>query len=893
MKLRIGISLVLTCISITLFAQTPLSGTYTIAPTGGDFLSFNEAVDSLKANGISSSVTFNVASGTYDETFEIDSIGGTSETATINFIGEDVATTIIESTTSTNIPTLELTTCSYVHFQNLTINYGQNQSGSQNILIQEGGKQISFKNCIIDATEGGILYNIFIEDAESIEFDSCYFEGTANSAFRHFQIESSAQILFTNCELNDGGFYMVLVRETSLINNRIFFNGGGFRAACVLSSCRDYYLEKNIIFDYSNRLTALYIAENGQGDIGDHTTMPVLKNNAFMGLRGLEIHDTDSIQLIHNSCIGSYTGLLLIARDVEGQIYAENNLFAGNDLGAFGINGTFESLNFDYNAYVTDTVLHPVGYVTDTNGTLTFSDFTLYQTTYPDRDQHSRLVNPSYLATDDYHIYSSTEFHFGRNDLGITEDQEGDPRGLFGDAVDVGADEFSGYVGNIFKVSGRLFFDRNGNGIQDGNEYGLSNKQVYQSLDDVTTLTDNNGDYYFYTIDGSSYTISPESATGFSTSPTDSTIMAGAYNTDSVNFAYQIVEEIPEIEIDFVTGFKRCARTINGYISYENTGSVEGDITIKLTPSADFTLESAEPTWNSELDGAYYWDIEGLTISESGVIRLQITMPGLESIGVEQTTLLSTENADSTLVEKTYVDEVACSYDPNDKSVSPAGFGEDNLVLKTDSLEYLIRFQNTGNDTAFDIRIQDQLSTELDLSTFELISASYQVRTELNKATNQLIFYFDDIQLVDSVANEPDSHGFVKYRIKAKEDILDSTEILNTAYIYFDFNPPIITNTVSSMMVDEIPQEFVTGLPSSSDASFVIYPNPTEGLINIKTPNSNPVFLEVISLDGRTVHQHHYANTNIKLDMSLLPPSIYIIKVQGEGYQVQERIVVR
>ena len=122
---------------------------------------------------------------------------------------------------------------------------------------------------------------------------------------------------------------------------------------------------------------------------------------------------------------------------------------------------------------------------------------------------------------------------------------------------------------------------------------------------------------------------------------------------------------------------------------------------------------------------------------------------------------------------------------------------------------------------------------------------------------------------------------------------MDSTEILNTAYIYFDFNPPIITNTVSSMMVDEIPQEFVTALPSSSDASFVIYPNPTEGLINIKTPNSNPVFLEVISLDGRTVHQHHYADTNIKLDMSLLPPSIYIIKIQGEGYQVQERIVVR
>ena len=50
---------------------------------------------------------------------------------------------------------------------------------------------------------------------------------------------------------------------------------------------------------------------------------------------------------------------------------------------------------------------------------------------------------------------------------------------------------------------------------------------------------------------------------------------------------------------------------------------------------------------------------------------------------------------------------IRCSYDPNDKSVTPAGIGEKLYTLKTSALQYQIRFENTGNDTAYHVVIQE------------------------------------------------------------------------------------------------------------------------------------------------------------------------------------------
>ena len=56
---------------------------------------------------------------------------------------------------------------------------------------------------------------------------------------------------------------------------------------------------------------------------------------------------------------------------------------------------------------------------------------------------------------------------------------------------------------------------------------------------------------------------------------------------------------------------------------------------------------------------------------------------------------------------------VRTSFDPNDISAVAAGVGAQHFILKNSDLEYKIRFQNTGNDTAFVVRLVNQLPNEL------------------------------------------------------------------------------------------------------------------------------------------------------------------------------------
>lgn len=134
-------------------------------------------------------------------------------------------------------------------------------------------------------------------------------------------------------------------------------------------------------------------------------------------------------------------------------------------------------------------------------------------------------------------------------------------------------------------------------------------------------------------------------------------------------------------------------------------------------------------------------------------------------------------------------------YDPNDKSASPTGVGPLNEIEKDWELTYTIQFQNTGNAPARTVVLRDQLSEWLDLSSFRPVAASHNYEWEI-LTERELTITFPEINLVDSTANEAESHGFFSFAIHPKADIPAETVISNTAGIYFDLNPPIQTGTV-------------------------------------------------------------------------------------------------
>ena len=82
-------------------------------------------------------------------------------------------------------------------------------------------------------------------------------------------------------------------------------------------------------------------------------------------------------------------------------------------------------------------------------------------------------------------------------------------------------------------------------------------------------------------------------------------------------------------------------------------------------------------------------------------------------------------------------------------------------------------------------------------------------------------FTFYNILLTNTFTNEPMSHGYVSYKIKAIDNLPLGTEIKNTAFIYFDFNAPIVTNTTLNTIAN------TTGIPYvKNEYSSNLFPNP-------------------------------------------------------------------
>ncbi|MBT2559430.1 IPT/TIG domain-containing protein [Hymenobacter sp. ISL-91] len=146
------------------------------------------------------------------------------------------------------------------------------------------------------------------------------------------------------------------------------------------------------------------------------------------------------------------------------------------------------------------------------------------------------------------------------------------------------------------------------------------------------------------------------------------------------------------------------------------------------------------------------------------------------------------------------------SYDPNDKQVVPTGRTAQRYTPTGEALRYQIRFQNTGNDVAYQVAVVDTLSADLDLSTLLVGAVSHPYRLSVSgRKRPVLTFTFDRIMLPDSTSNEAGSHGFVQFSIRPKAALPARTRIDNFADIFFDYNEAVRTDTTTNRIYDMPP----------------------------------------------------------------------------------------
>jgi hypothetical protein len=235
------------------------------------------------------------------------------------------------------------------------------------------------------------------------------------------------------------------------------------------------------------------------------------------------------------------------------------------------------------------------------------------------------------------------------------------------------------------------------------------------------------------------------------------------------------------------------------------------------------------------------------------------------------------------------------SYDPNDKQVSPSGVGANKLVPHKIPLDFLIRFQNTGTDTAYKVVITDTLNQNLDLATLEFGASSHPYKIEFTGSGKPILkFTFDKINLVDSFTNEPKSHGFISFKITPYDSIPNGTIVKNSADIYFDFNLPIKTNTTQVSIDDRLPTGATLNLVTSVKQNNTIYeaihvyPNPFTQTTNFEfVYNTKANQLFIYDVNGELVVQENIAGkTTFQLQRTNLSNGMYFYNIQNKDGEI-------
>jgi hypothetical protein len=224
------------------------------------------------------------------------------------------------------------------------------------------------------------------------------------------------------------------------------------------------------------------------------------------------------------------------------------------------------------------------------------------------------------------------------------------------------------------------------------------------------------------------------------------------------------------------------------------------------------------------------------------------------------------------------------AYDPNDKQGFPVGYGENHYIKPRTTIEYMIRFQNTGTDTAFHVAIRDTLSTWFDITSIEPGVSSHHYTWSVT-GSNILLFDFPNILLPDSNVNQAGSQGFVRFRIRLKDATPLETDIFNSAAIYFDFNEPIITNTTQH----RVGENFVSvsaWQPVRPNYKVTIAPHPLQDVSRLtinNAPENGNYRLRVFDLQGKLVSEKASDMPAFDLQRYDLVPGMYFFDITLDG----------
>ncbi len=422
----------------------------------------------------------------------------------------------------------------------------------------------------------------------------------------------------------------------------------------------------------------------------------------------------------------------------------------------------------------------------------------------------------------------------------------------------------------------------------------------------LATFTDNTG-YYEFVLDNGTYQL--EFVPGYQYAPlcpasgqlSVSLPNDGMVSTD--NDFYVEYSDYQDICIGTYSGPARPGFVMqNSVLVCNNGGATIDNGVLTFVHDTILTGTYTSPAANNydPTSYQYEWEYSGLEPGDCIEFMIYGTIPVGTSLG----TLVNSSAAAGPIADDINPENnssewhqiVTGSYDPNDKRgfIGDADEWGGDILEEDTWFNYNLRFQNVGTDTAFTVVVRDTLDLNVfDITSIEVGPSSHPYSLQFED-DNVLVFWFENIDLVDSTTNEPGSNGFASFSISRFPDLPIGTEIKNSAAIYFDFNAPVITNTTVHTISNPVN---TSNLQPKIEAN--IYPNPItdETIVSYQLEKTERLSISIIDQLGRTCFSllenevQTAGNYTIPMDGKDLSPGIYLLQITTQHGQMSRKFI--
>jgi uncharacterized repeat protein (TIGR01451 family) len=408
-------------------------------------------------------------------------------------------------------------------------------------------------------------------------------------------------------------------------------------------------------------------------------------------------------------------------------------------------------------------------------------------------------------------------------------------------------------------ITGYAYNDNNANCVYDAGDAPLYG--YYISVTNGTSTYwgyTNTAGYYSIWVPTGTFTVTPYNTTNLEAACTNTysvNVTSGSTNANN-NFSYIIP---PVYDVCVYTWTNGIVPGFNGYynINLFNYGNMPATGVLYFVLPGILDYVSSSPAASSISGDTIFWNYTNIPAYSNQYYTVVFNTPASAPLGAATVAYVNASVTNGTDINPAcnsyvYTRIITGSFDPNDKTVSPSGSGANgDIPLTEDEFTYLIRFQNTGSGPAVNIKVTDTLSSMLDPMSFQMLDASHPYVVEILPG-NVLHWKFDNIMLPDSTSDEAGSHGHVQFRINKLNAPVAGQVIENKAYIYFDFNVPVITNTaINTYNLAAAVEE-----QANENGTVAVYPNPftEQTTFMIRSDKYNETYsFEMTDVLGKTV----------------------------------------